>query len=94
MDHSQAIMEDAGKAVEAGERAAAASRSSKPVDYDGERRENNDNRRKRNSDWSHDRQQYGSRGARNDNKRHKKGDMGRAEYLYVHHIPWIKYLPR
>ena len=54
--------------------------------YDEERQANNYNRRKRKGDFHDARQQHGSkggRGGRDDNKRHKKGDMGRGDYLYV-----------
>lgn len=54
--------------------------------YDEERKSND---RKRKADFPSDRQAFGSRGkdggggrgGRNDGKRHKKGDMGRGEYL-------------
>ena len=91
-------MDDAGKVAE------QAAKSDKPVNteasgggpsdskanvYDSERRSHD---RKRKGDFHNDRQQFGSRGGRNDGKRHKKGDLGRGEYLYVHtitHIPLI-----
>lgn len=46
-----------------------------------ENRTNNFSRRKRKGDFPDSRMRQGGRGGHNDNKRHKKGDMGRAEYL-------------
>ncbi|KAK5744917.1 tRNA pseudouridine synthase 1 [Elasticomyces elasticus] len=81
MEHSTAIMEDAGKAID-GEKKTPT--DSKP-DYDAERQQHSDNRtRKRKADFPSDRLQHGSRGrggGRNDGKRHQKGDMGRGEYF-------------
>ncbi|KAK4561670.1 tRNA pseudouridine synthase 1 [Recurvomyces mirabilis] len=75
MEHSQAIMQDAGKVVDA---ATKANDNNEKVDYNDERGQHNDKRsQKRKADG----QQYGSRGGRNDGKRHKKGDMGRGEYF-------------
>lgn len=83
MDHSTAILEDAGKAID-GAKVSEQHTDAKPVDYAAERQHNSDNRRKRKGDFPSDRQQYGSRGpngGRNEPKRHKKGDLGRGEYL-------------
>jgi len=100
MEHSTAIMGDAGKAideaVEQSRRTAPRTQSetgdgqpgeaSKSTGYDEDRQANNYQRRKRKGDFHDARQQHGSRGGRggrDDNKRYKKGDMGRGEYLYV-----------
>lgn len=95
MEHSTAIMEDAGNAIDGkgkekgsvnalasnGQQDASTSRNDQNT---GDRRSNDFNRRKRKGDFGDSRMQHGSRrGGRNDNKRHKKGDMGRGEYLYV-----------
>ena len=89
MDHSTAIMEDAGKVAEQAANSDQPIKTEGPNDapsdstanvYDSERRSHD---RKRKGDFHIDRQQFGSRGGRNDGKRHKKGDMGRGEYLYV-----------
>ena len=92
MEHSTAILEDAGKAIDA---AAASSSLKTSLDFestnpDNEARpQNNYNRRKRKGGFPdssmHQGSQRGGRGGggRNNNKRHKKGDMGRGEYLYV-----------
>lgn len=86
MEHSAAIMEDAGKAIDGKDRPTASVNALAPNDsrdeqQDGEQRSNNYERRKRKGDFSDSRMQHGSRrGGRNDNKRHKKGDMGRGEY--------------
>lgn len=87
-------MEDAGKAVDkAGQSAATSAVKKEAADdvhsdrkaniYADERESNNHNRRKRKADYPDARQRFGSRGGRNDGKRHQKGDMGRGEYLYV-----------
>ncbi|EMC99262.1 hypothetical protein BAUCODRAFT_129467 [Baudoinia panamericana UAMH 10762] len=92
MDHSTAILEDARKVVEnaGGEPARptvdAGEQPSKPTSneaaHDGdEGRQNNYSRRKRKADYPDARQQYGSKGGHDDNKRHKKGDLGRGEYF-------------
>lgn len=94
MEHSTAIMEDAGKAIDGREQPASsvnttstttreASASRSDHNEGGDSRTNNYGRRKRKGDFGDSRMQHGSRrGGRQDNKRHKKGDMGRAEYLY------------
>jgi Ni/Co efflux regulator RcnB len=41
---------------------------------------------KRKGDFSDARMRHGGKGFRDDNKRHKKGDMGRGEYLYVTNV--------
>ena len=82
-------MEDAGKAIDGTKPsdAPAQADSTKETNYDAERRQTSDKKRK--GDWPSDRQQYGSRGGASsrgghgDSKRHKKGDLGRGEYLYV-----------
>ncbi|KAK3676101.1 tRNA pseudouridine synthase 1 [Recurvomyces mirabilis] len=75
MEHSQANLEDAGKVVDA---ATKPDDNNEKVDYNDERSQHNDKRsQKRKANG----QQYGSRGGRNDGKRHKKGDMGRGEYF-------------
>lgn len=94
MELSAAIMEDAGKAIDDTEKPTGsvntlstnehATPDSRNEPNDGEQRTNNYSRRKRKGDFGDARMQHGSRrGGRNDNKRHKKGDMGRGEYLYV-----------
>lgn len=90
MEHSQAVMEDAGKSLAAGEREAA-KRTGETVDSAAEGKRHHDARhgKKRAGEWAGDRQQCGSRGGgdgrggRHDGKRAKKGDMGRVAYLYV-----------
>ncbi|KAF2766583.1 pseudouridine synthase [Teratosphaeria nubilosa] len=71
-------MEDASKAVEP----QAETGESKPLNYDQERKQHDQQRTggKRKGDWGDKRQQFGSKGGRNDNRRHKKGDMGRSDY--------------
>jgi tRNA pseudouridine38-40 synthase len=92
MEHSTAIMEDAGKAingkiehqtpVNTAIPPDAESQSSQREETGDDRSSNNYSRRKRKGDFGDARMQHGSkRGGRNDNKRHKKGDLGRAEYL-------------
>lgn len=89
MEHSAAIMEDAGKAIDGQDKPSGsvnvlASNDSPQRLNDDEQRTNNYNRRKRKGDFGDARMQHGSRrGGRDDHKRHKKGDMGRAEYLYA-----------
>lgn len=91
MEHSTAILEDAKNSIEGAAQSApgadvAESRKSreKRSDEGDEDRSNNYGRRNKRKGNFHDKNmQHGSRGGRNDSKRHKKGDMGRAEYLYV-----------
>ena len=94
MEHSAAIMEDAGEAIDGKNKPTGSvnTLSTNAPDpesphgdaKDGEQRSNNYSRRKRKGDFSDARMQHGSRrGGRQDNKRHKKGDMGRGEYLYA-----------
>ncbi|EME84829.1 uncharacterized protein MYCFIDRAFT_135121 [Pseudocercospora fijiensis CIRAD86] len=88
MEHSAAILEDATKNIEAAAKPGASS-SSKPDGKSNDhsrddRRSKHDDgsSRKRKGNWQDKSLQHGSRGGgRNDNKRHKKGDMGRAEYF-------------
>ena len=93
MEHSNAIMEDAGKATDNAQSSRAATGSNRTrvasnSEYDQDRKQNNFDRRKRKGDFPDSSMRHGSRGGRDgtrgDNKRHKKGDMGRGEYLYVH----------
>ena len=91
MEHSAAIMQEAGDAIDgtsSRERPVNTLSSDLKVESNeqggNEQRTNNYNRRKRKGDFGDARMQHGSRrGGRHDNKRHKKGDMGRGEYLYV-----------
>lgn len=94
MESSTAILEDARQAAKTD---ISAKPPPNPVEPDAkpestsgavaERCANNDNRQqhKRKGEYTHDRQQHGSRGgakrSRNDGRRHPKGDMGRGEYL-------------
>lgn len=93
MDHSTAILERVGDAIEAG-----AKEATEQMDRTGDQTEtaaNNDSDTRQGSDRADDGKRgkrkrdfpdhsirQGGRG-RNDNKRHKKGDMGRREYLYA-----------
>lgn len=87
MEHSAAIMEDAGAAVD-----GKAVNGSPPPDNDSGRgeRTNNYGRRKRKGNFSDRGRKQGSRKGRDewthDNKRAKKSDMGRGEYLYVPNV--------
>lgn len=97
MDHSAAIMEDAGAAID---KAAAPPATDSPASAptpaqtdsadqtqgDSEQPSGNgNNQRKRKGNFPDSSIRHGSRkGGRQsdgDNKRHKKGDMGRADYL-------------
>jgi hypothetical protein len=89
MEHSTAIMEDAGNALEGA--AASSAPDFKPSSNSDESfQENNFDRRKRKRDFSESSMQHGGRGfkrqredsPRND-KRRQRGDMGRKAYLYV-----------
>lgn len=84
MEHSAAILDDASKAIEAAASVAQSEHhgAREAGAEDESQQRNNYDRRKRKHDGSEHNTQRG-RGGRNDNKRHKKGDMGRAEYLYV-----------
>ena len=80
MEHSHAIMEDAGNAIDA---AAAPSLTNDNDDSSNanieKQPETTDNSRKRK--YPNSRLHFGRT---NDNdKRRKKGDMGRAEYLFI-----------
>ncbi|GAB7366820.1 hypothetical protein MBLNU230_g0993t1 [Neophaeotheca triangularis] len=91
MDHSTAILERVGDAIEAG-----AKEATEQMDRTGDQTEtaaNNDSDTRQGSDRADDGKRgkrkrdfpdhsirQGGRG-RNDNKRHKKGDMGRREYF-------------
>lgn len=92
MDHATAILEDAGKAIDksAGqqqpENAAPkpeATTHATETAGDDDSRAKSDNPRKRKGNYpDYSIRQGGGRGrANDDNKRHKKGDMGRADYL-------------
>lgn len=92
MEHSAAIMEDAGKAIDGAEPSSSTapeshSRKHNEGDRSNDRgRENNYDRRKRKRDFSDSSVRHGSRGGNRgrqhgDNKRHQKGDLGRAAYL-------------
>ena len=92
MDHSTAIMEDAGAAIDkaaappAADPAPAQDAGAEQPAGDGEQAsKNGDNQRKRKGNFPDSSLRHGSRkGGRQsdgDNKRHKKVDMGRADYL-------------
>ncbi|KAK5133216.1 hypothetical protein LTR08_008051 [Meristemomyces frigidus] len=91
MEHSTAIMDDAGKTVDQAAKQAAPApaikNESRDTDNsnttagDQDNQADNDNRRKRKSDFPDARQRFGGKGGRNDGKRHQKGDMGRGEYF-------------
>ncbi|EME45184.1 hypothetical protein DOTSEDRAFT_87604 [Dothistroma septosporum NZE10] len=95
MDHSTAILEDSGKKTDnaakssSSDRQGESGRSSHGNDRGEQRhdkpyqsRHNQQSDRKRKGNWNDSSMQHGSRrGGRNDNKRHKKGDMGRGEYF-------------
>ena len=92
MEHSTAIMEDAGNAIEGATTSKTDSNSrNESSNANAENgKQNNYDRRKRKADFGGSGMHHGGRGGRNargggpgDNKRHKKGDMGRGEYLYV-----------
>ncbi|KAK3703629.1 tRNA pseudouridine synthase 1 [Vermiconidia calcicola] len=86
MEHSTAIMEDAGNAIEGGSRNDNKSNKSEGSRRGGQ--ENNYNQRKRKGEFSNAGRKQGGRGRGrgrgghdDDNKRHKKSDMGRGEYF-------------
>ncbi|CAK4032276.1 tRNA pseudouridine synthase 1 [Lecanosticta acicola] len=84
MEHSTAILDDANKAIEAAASKTEAAEPRKtgsetPAGSD-EKTDNNHNRHKRKG-FSDRGMQHGARGGRGNNKRHKKGDMGRSEYF-------------
>ena len=93
MEHSAAIMEDAGKAIDGvaptsnGAREANEGTVAQEPYSASSQRENNYSRRKRKGDFQDSSMRHGSRGRGGkdgghfDNKRRKKSDMGRAEYL-------------
>ena len=94
MDHATAIMEEAGAAIDKAAAPPAAEPTPTPVQDtgaeqpagDGEQASSNgDNQRKRKGQFPDNSIRHGSRkGGRQsdgDNKRHKKVDMGRADYL-------------
>ncbi|KAK4625988.1 tRNA pseudouridine synthase 1 [Fulvia fulva] len=93
MDHSTAILDDAGKKIDNAAKASSSDRngeSSRSNNDRGEKRHdkpyqsrhNQGNDRKRKGNFNDSSMHHGSRrGGRNDNKRHKKGDMGRGEYF-------------
>lgn len=94
MDHSTAIMEDAGAAIDkaaappAADPAPAQGAGAEQPAGDGEQASSNgngNNQRKRKGNFPDSSLRHGSRkGGRQsdaDNKRHKKVDMGRADYL-------------
>lgn len=88
MEHSSAIMQDAGKAIDGSARNENESNKAEGSRRGGQ--QNNCSQRKRKGEFSNAGRNQGSRGRgggrgghHDDNKRHKKGDMGRGEYLYV-----------
>lgn len=87
MEHSTAILEDANKTIEAAASQTTDAQqdgskpSRKPRDMDSNKvHTNNHDRRRGKRKHEGDDSRQGSRGGRNDNKRHKKGDLGRADY--------------
>lgn len=85
MEHSTAILEDANKSIEAAASKDKPTESSKmdkdaPADGSNEHPTNNYSRRKRKA-FADSSMRHGSRGGFDKHKRHKKGDMGRSEYL-------------
>jgi tRNA pseudouridine38-40 synthase len=89
MEHSNAILQDASNKIDDAARSAPAPDPSQSNGAaSGQNEKKSDDRRderKRKGNWQNSSMHHGSRGGRNDNKRHKKGDMGRGEYLYVNH---------
>lgn len=96
MEHSNAILEDAGKAIDAAASSLPMAENSDTISHPAEdssdsRRLDKHNNRKRKADFPDARMRYGSRKGKGDgrdnrsgdDRRHKKGDMGRGEYLYV-----------
>jgi tRNA pseudouridine38-40 synthase len=92
MDHSAAILHDAGKNTDNAAAESAPQREKRPDAHSSSNSsnrhgKNSDNRRddrKRKGTWNDNSVRHGGRGGKfQDNKRHKKGDMGRSEYLYV-----------
>lgn len=89
MEHSTAILEDAGKKIDN----AAAEQKPKREDQsdhasssrtNGKKFDNRRDDRKRKGNWNDNSVRQGGRGGKfNDNKRHKKSDLGRGDYLYV-----------
>ncbi|KAK5174734.1 tRNA pseudouridine synthase 1 [Saxophila tyrrhenica] len=85
MDHSAAIMEDAGKRVDDAATDAVQERSSTSRSTTSARdgRSNNFNQRKRKGDFQNAGRNQGSRkgrgGGAHDDTRHKRGDMGRGD---------------
>ncbi|KAI5362219.1 Putative pseudouridine synthase I, TruA, pseudouridine synthase TruA/RsuA/RluB/E/F [Septoria linicola] len=83
MDHSAAILEDAGKKIDN----AAEKRDSRPNEdsgssnRDGKRSDNRRDDRKRKGNWNDNSVRHGKKGKFDDNRRNKKGDMGRADYF-------------
>ena len=93
MEHSRAIMEDAGQAIEGDASSSKASDAPnkqtqlRNSSSDGDRKTNNYERRKRKGDFHDSSMRHGSKRGRfddsRDNRRNKKSDLGRGEYLYV-----------
>nr|POF17126.1 trna pseudouridine synthase 1 [Quercus suber] len=79
MEHSHAILEDAGQTIDK----AMEDHSSRPSGGEQNGNKAKDGRgHKRKGNFHDTRMRHGSqRGGRNDNKRHKKGDLGRGEYF-------------
>ena len=93
MEHSTAIMEDAAKAIEGVSTSSkvpeegSSSKLGETAQSESGKPQNNYNRRERKADFQDSSMHHGSRGrggrrgGHRDNKRRKKGDMGRGEYL-------------
>lgn len=85
MEHSTAILEDAKRTIDnaakSGEAGSGESSHKASHNEKNERRDNQDDRRKRKGNFKDDSVRQGGGRGRNDNKRHKKGDLGRGEYL-------------
>ena len=85
MEHSAAILEDANKSIEAAASRDNPTESSKmdkdaAADGNNEHPTNNYSRRKRKA-FADSSMRHGSKGGFDNRKRHKKGDLGRSEYL-------------
>ena len=85
MEHSTAILEDAKSAIEAAVESHAQDPAPKDqADKDTGTMDDHSNkydRRKRKGNFPESSMHHGGRGGRGNNKRYKKGDMGRGEYL-------------
>ncbi|KAF2213840.1 hypothetical protein CERZMDRAFT_57884 [Cercospora zeae-maydis SCOH1-5] len=85
MEHSAAILEDAGKAVDNAARSSSkddgAPTGSPSGHGDNKRSDNRRDDRKRKGNWNDNSVRHGKKGKFDDNRRNKKGDMGRTDYF-------------